>query len=650
MVSENREKKLTARIKELEAERDALSSRLKKIEDNRNHPLGNELCLDSLISLIPDIFWLKSPEGRYLYCNLSFEDFSGLPREQLLGKSDYDIVDKDLADFFRKKDLQALGNGGPCKNEELLTFAADGKSRLMETIKPPLYGDKGDAIGILGIGRDITELREARLRLESFMNTSPDLFIAFDSRGIAVEVSHSMTVLLRKNSEAAKAGSVQGLHFETLFTCFIDNEPFCRYNEFLNSPEPRQREATFFHRESEKWFRIQMISMGTGFAMVGTDITELHRVQEEIVTSEDRWRSFLDSTENIMGVIDKDSRLASVNRKALEYLPGNDSLKQIQGKTVEELAEIIITGRPAMLEAYRKVRETGEPIIVEDFFELPAKAIWLKCRLFKAGDGVGFIIEDITEMKTLEAQILQMQKIESVGRLAGGIAHDFNNILDIIIGYTDLALASGNSRGETEKYLNEIKKAGMKSTSLVSHLLAFARKQAIKPEVVDLNRAISGMLTMLGNLMKKKVTLDWKPGNPLKPVRIDPLQIDQILANLCVNSRDAIEKSGHISITTSMAEFSREDASLSPEVRPGEYVRLTVADDGAGMNEKTLSLIFEPFFTTKEVGQGTGLGLSTVYGIIKQNGGFIQVQSRPGEGTTVNLYFPPHREEQEVFP
>ena len=645
MESEEREQELLARIHELEAEKEELSSQLRIVE-NINSSLLNDSFLESLISIIPDLFWLKSPEGKYLYCNRSFERFFGIKREEILGKTDYDIVDKDLADFFRQKDLSSIEIGGPSKNEELLTFAEDGQGHLMETIKTPLFNDQKEVIGVLGIGRDITELQETRLRLESLMNRSSEAFIIFDSRGIAVDAGAAITRFLLNNNRIKPAEPVRGKHFRDLFSQYMNYEPFSRYEKFLSSSKPRHLYSTFLHRETDRWYRVQMFTMATGFAVVGSDITELHRAKEEIITNKDMWQSFLDSTANVMGVVDRHNRLASVNQGILKYLPQLQDTEELLGRPVDELIHYLNESSRIIGDAYDRVRQTGRPELLEDSFALGDRIRWLKYHLFKVGDGVGFIVEDTTEMKALENQILQMQKIESVGRLAGGIAHDFNNILGIIIGYTDLALASQENKEETEQYLREIKKAGIKSSRLVSQLLTFARKQSIKPEVIDLNQIISGMLTMLSNLMKGKVNLEWEPGIPLRPIRIDPLQVDQILANLCVNARDAIESNGVIHIATDLVTIREGDKTLSPEGSPGEYVRLTIRDNGTGIDEKTLPYIFEPFFTTKGVGQGTGLGLSTVFGIMKQNGGFIRIESIKGEGTAAELYFPPYSGEE----
>ena len=247
---------------------------------------------------------------------------------------------------------------------------------------------------------------------------------------------------------------------------------------------------------------------------------------------------------------------------------------------------------------------------------------------------------DITAQRQLETQFRQAQKMEAVGRLAGGVAHDFNNMLGVILGYTSIALGQADPSQPLFANLQEIEKAAERSAGLTRQLLAFARKQEIEPKILDLNDAVSGTLKMLGRLIGENIHLVWIPGSDLQPVKIDPSQIDQILANLCLNARDAIGGPGKVTLATGNVTIDTTYCSTHAEGVPGEYVFLSVSDNGHGMDPETLAHIFEPFFTTKGVGEGTGLGLATVYGIVKQNNGFIYAYSEPGLGTTFRIYLP----------
>ncbi|SHO52274.1 PAS domain-containing protein [Desulfopila aestuarii] len=258
--------------------------------------------------------------------------------------------------------------------------------------------------------------------------------------------------------------------------------------------------------------------------------------------------------------------------------------------------------------------------------------------------------QDITERKKIEVekemlqtQLNQAQKMESVGHLAGGVAHDFNNMLSIILGYGNIILEKTKGDDPLHEYAQEIIDAGSRSASITRQLLAFARKQTIEPKVLDLNESLEGMLKMLRRLIGEDLELIWHP-SPIWQIYMDPSQLDQILANLCVNARDAIKGVGSITIETGKTTIDESYCSGHPGFIPGEFVLLTVSDNGIGMDPATIAMIFEPFFTTKETGKGTGLGLATVYGIVKQNNGFINVYSELDHGTTFRVYLPRHAE------
>lgn len=248
--------------------------------------------------------------------------------------------------------------------------------------------------------------------------------------------------------------------------------------------------------------------------------------------------------------------------------------------------------------------------------------------------------EDITERKQLEAQLLQAMKLESVGRLAGGVAHDFNNMLQAILGHAQIALATLSVDHPAYGDLVEIEKAGLRSADLTRQLLAFARRQPARLRLVDLNRAVEDTRRMLERLIGEDVDLVCRLGTAIWPVCIDPSHLDQVLTNLALNSRDASTGGGTITIETSNLVIDETTARQWADARPGEFVRLAVHDTGAGMDAETLAQVFEPFFTTKSMGRGTGLGLATVYGIIKQNEGFIAAASTPGRGSTFAVYLP----------
>ena len=251
------------------------------------------------------------------------------------------------------------------------------------------------------------------------------------------------------------------------------------------------------------------------------------------------------------------------------------------------------------------------------------------------------VTQDVTEAKRLENQLRQSQRMGAVGRLAGGVAHDFNNILTVIMGYSELASFRLGSAHEVYRHLVEIKLAAERAASLTRQLLAFSRQQVLYPRILDLNSVVNNLTQMLLRMIGEDISLSFKPG-ATGYIKADHGQIEQILMNLVVNARDAMPQGGVIAIETSSIDLADGYVDSHLSVRPGRYVLLSVSDTGCGMDEKTVSQIFEPFFTTKGPGQGTGLGLSTVYGIVKQSDGYIWVYSEVGRGTTFKLYFPEH--------
>jgi len=267
--------------------------------------------------------------------------------------------------------------------------------------------------------------------------------------------------------------------------------------------------------------------------------------------------------------------------------------------------------------------------------------------ILKQHGGSVLLLRDITDRKRaeaeqekLEAQLRQAAKMESVGRLAGGVAHDFNNMLGVILGHTELAMDQADSSLPLHVHLEAIRKAAQHSADVTRQLLTFARKQVIAPTILDLNDAVAKALNLLCRLIGEDIKLVWRPGNNLRPVKIDPSQVNQILANLCINAQDAIRGGGTITLETGNIAIDAGYCVTHPGCVPGEYVFLSINDEGCGMSPETLAQIFEPFFSTKGVGKGTGLGLATVYGVVKQNNGFIYANSEVGKGTTFTIYLP----------
>ena len=376
---------------------------------------------------------------------------------------------------------------------------------------------------------------------------------------------------------------------------------------------------------------------------------EHRQAERALAESEAKMRGILNSVDEGFIVIDREYRILSANRAFCTQVGLRED--QVIGRFCHEVSHG--RARPCFeSDEDCPARYTFETGLVHTSFHTHHEASgaeqYVELKSYPMADASGSItsaietLNDVTEKRKLQEQLAQSQKMESVARLAGGVAHDFNNMLGVIIGHTELAMVQVDASQPLFTSLREIRTAAERSAALTRQLLAFARKQTAAPKVLDLNETVAGMLKMLRPLIGEDIDLSWLPATGACAVRMDPSQIDQILANLCVNARDAIAGVGRIIIETGLATFDADYCAYRPEFIPGEYVSLTVSDDGCGMDRETLSKIFEPFFTTKEVGRGTGLGLAMVYGIVKQNNGFINVYSEPGQGSTFRLYLPRH--------
>ena len=399
--------------------------------------------------------------------------------------------------------------------------------------------------------------------------------------------------------------------------------------------------------------------LAKGVTFTATDITEQKRAEVTIRESERKYRLLFETANDGIllleptKIIDCNKRIEAmygvtkndiIGLSPLAFSPERQPNGQLSSRIAAIATQAAFKGKPQIFE-WQCIRPDG---VLFDT-ELTLNRVEMDGSYLLQG-----MVRDITEQKKaeeerekLQAQLIQAQKMESVGRLAGGVAHDFNNMLGVIIGHTEMALDHMHTVQPFYDNLQEILKAANRSADLTRQLLAFARKQTINPRIIDLNKTVEGMLKMLKRLIGEDIELTWMPGNDVKPVKMDPSQIDQILANLCVNARDAINGVGKLTIATELTVIDEAHCAAHLGFIPGEYVLLTVSDDGCGMNKEVMAKLFEPFFTTKEFDKGTGLGLATIYGIVKQNNGFVDVYSELGKGTTFKIYLPQDKGEPQ---
>jgi PAS domain S-box-containing protein len=383
-------------------------------------------------------------------------------------------------------------------------------------------------------------------------------------------------------------------------------------------------------------------------------VEELERLQEGLRRSEDNLWSLFNSLHDGVIVHDLRGRLIEVNDSLLAMF--DLAREELTRYTLVDLSALIaapeILGRRLAGHLERMAREghavfpwwARRPRTGEEFeLEISAKRV-----TWHGEDAVVSVVRDVSVRKQLEARLNESQRLEALGQLAGGVAHDTNNMLGVILGYAELLLEEAPEGSHLRLGLEQIRKAAMSSAGLIRQLLAFARRQPIQPVVLDLNLLMEHTQQMLRRLVGEQFRMDWQPSPGLWLIRVDPSQVEQVLTNLCLNARDAIRPGQAITLATANVAVDDVYASGHPDAHPGEYVAMVVTDEGIGMTPEVQARMFEPFFSTKATGRGTGLGLATVYGIVRQNDGFITVYSAPGLGTTLRVHFPRHLEPEAV--
>ncbi len=599
-------------------------------------------------------------EERYGFVNRAYANWHRVRQEDLIGKKLSEFLKPDAYEKASANIKKAL-SGQPVSYENQVVDP-EGREKLMSVTYEPYYsGDR--IIGLVATLTDVTE----RKRAETALQESEQRFrILTESSPTAVMLFQDDKWIYANSAAAEITGySVREL-LSMNFWDFVhpDDRQIVmqrgRMRQSGQSVTPRYQFKILCKDRSVKWVDLSGETIAFGGKAAGVisvmDITEQKCAAEEL---RERERQLSSMISNLPGFV---YRCANDHDWTMTFISGQCA--DLTGYSASDFLQNKITFNEIVRPDYREpLREKWqETLRRKDFFEdeYPIVAASGEIRwVWERGRGVfdptgellfleGFIW-DITDRKReeqekekLQAQLTQAQRMESVGRLAGGIAHDFNNMLSVILGRVDMGMMRVDPAQPLYRDLEEIRKAAERSANLTRQLLAFARKQTVSLRVLDLNETVEGMLKILRRLIGEDIELTWLPGKNLSPVKIDPGQMDQILANLCVNAKDAIKNVGRITIETGTAALDEDFCAGHSGFVPGDYVTLSVNDNGCGMNEETQNNLFEPFFTTKDIGQGTGLGLSTVYGIVKQHSGFINAESEPGKGSTFTIYLPRH--------
>jgi PAS domain S-box-containing protein len=398
------------------------------------------------------------------------------------------------------------------------------------------------------------------------------------------------------------------------------------------------------------------------FSLIGVaqDITERKQAEEALAMQNALLKTQQELSLDGILVVDADDKIISFNQHFADIWNIPDNIMALQSG--DKALNYVLPMLSDQEDFVRRIHEIYKNKQAKSFEEIPLKDGRVLERYSapiiedqQYYHGRVWFYRDITERKkaeeeqeNLRQQLAHSQKIDAVGRLAAGVAHDYNNTLSVVLGYAELILLKLNENHPVFNSIKEIQKAAERSSNLTRQLMTFARREPVNTRVINLNEAIENMMGMLRKLIRSNISLNWQPGKELWSIIIDPVQIDQILVNLCVNASDAIDGLGSVTIETRNVTAEERITRFGEKLKPGDYVLLKVSDDGCGMDEKTLGKIFEPFFTSKSEGQGTGLGLATVHGAVRQNNGLIDVESELGVGTTLYIFLP--RSEQKVLP
>jgi PAS domain S-box-containing protein len=390
-----------------------------------------------------------------------------------------------------------------------------------------------------------------------------------------------------------------------------------------------------------------------GASKIARDITERKGAEARLRDSEERFQQLAENIGEIFWIWDREQRRVVYVSPAYETVCGRSCESLYQAEPGAWLDVIHPEDRERLLRVGAEQRDAA----YEQEFRIvrPDGTVrWIQARAFPVRDPGAQIkrvvgsARDITadkqaaaELRRLEEQLRQAQKMEALGRLAGGVAHDFNNLLSVVFGHSALLALGSPSPERLRESVTQIGRAAERAAALTRQLLAFGRRQVVEPEVLDLNALVTDVASMLQRLLGEGVQVSTKLQPDLRPVRVDPGQMEQVILNLALNARDAMPRGGRLTLETRDIELDEATARAQADLGAGHYVLLAVSDTGAGMTPEVQARIFEPFFTTKAVGQGTGLGLSVVHGILKENGGHIAVQSLPDAGTTFKIYLPP---------
>ncbi len=598
-----------------------------------------------LAESMPIVVWTASPSGSLNFANRSFYEYLGIPSSSVPSAWFGAVLPEDR-EIVASEWYRTVEAGSNYSVEYRVRRGSDGMYRWFRVQAQPIKDSSGEITTWYGTAIDIHETKELEQnatqianRLSATLESITDGFYAVDKDWRFTYVNSPAEAMIVR-SRAELIGKILweeypdavGTHTET------------NYRRAVAEGVPVEFESYFPPLES--WFEIKAYPSDEGLSVYFRDVTAIREHRELMRESEERFQLLAKATNDAIW----DWNLTT---NALWW---NDGFEKLFGFDRDEVEPNIEswTNRIHLDDSEQVIAEIHKAIDDGDdwwsgeyrFGKSDGSYAFVLDRGYVIHDSAGVPIRmiggmtDLTDRKNLEEQLLQSQKMEAIGQLAGGVAHDFNNLLTVINGYSEMLLRRDFGDEKAKTALTGINDAGKRAEALTRQLLAFSRRQPLNPTVVNLNELLGSLWKMTGRLIGDHIELDARLPDGISNVKVDPGQYEQVLINLAVNARDAMPNGGHLLIETRNTTLDKKYCEQHPEVVPGRYVVTSVSDTGIGMSEEVKSRIFEPFFTTKLVGKGTGLGLATVFGIVKQSGGHIAVYSEPGHGTTFNIYLP----------
>jgi two-component system, cell cycle sensor histidine kinase and response regulator CckA len=587
----------------------------------------------SIVETAAEGIWLIDGNERTTFVNPRLCEVLGYQPHELMGRSPFEFFDDDFADVGAQS-LERIRQG-VSEQLDLRFRRKDGRPVDTWVSATSLVSETGAFTGALVMVTDARERVEQEQRFRAVFDAAADAMILVDDERRIVDVNAAACELFEATRD--KLLERRG---EDLFAGGDGTSSAPAWNELLRTGHQRG-EFTITRANGELR---HISSAASANVLPGLHVSILRDVTER-KRAEDRYRSLVEQLPVTMYVKDAETRAITYISPQVTQLTGYEPTEWQEPSFWKEV--IHPADRQRVLDAVDLAHSAGADF-ADEFRVVAAdgRVVWIVDETVPVRDESGRMlylqgfIRNVTEQKALEEQLRQSQKMETIGRLAGGMAHDFNNLLTAINGYAQLAISRLSADDAARRDVEEVTRAADRAAELIRQLLAFSRRQVLETKVLDVNEAVRDLERMLGGMIGEHIELVTTLDDGLRRVKADPSQLQQVILNLAVNARDAMPNGGRLAIATRNVRIDRRHARRHPVPTPGWYVEVMVTDTGEGMDAATLEQIFEPFFTTKAPGEGTGLGLSTVHGIVNQSGGGISVESEPGAGTTFRIFLP----------